>query len=183
MKHGYRNIISLFATLLLIFAAGGCRNDIKWSRTQSISPDGWLPEEVIEFNLDPAAYQPPPENRFAEMTARAVGDTLQRWLGMYHAYVAVRYLNECNVADLALVAEKAGLDEPITTDTLRFRLFNQAGRPLGRGRLGINEARCEIYPFKVANGTTLSLRPAQYTDTVTGITDITLILSPSTLQN
>lgn len=166
------------AILPLLFTTEGCRSDVSWSRSVPVSPKGWNQAEVVEFNLDPAAYEPKPENRFAEMTARAVGDTLERWLGTYRAIISVRYLDNCNVSDLRLIAEKAGLDEPIATDTLRIPLFDSGGRPLGKGSLGISEAGISIYPFKVGNGTTLSLRPVEYADTLTGITDITLSLTP-----
>lgn len=166
----------LLSGSLLILGAGGCRNDIAWCETQKISPDGWLPSDIVEFNLDPAAYEPKPENRFAEITARAVGDTLPRWLGTYRATLAVRFLDYCNVSTLDLVAEKAGLDEPIVADTISIPLYNNDGNAVGNGRFGISEAKYEIRNFTIADGTTFSLRPIDYSDTIVGISDITLLL-------
>ncbi|MDE6271894.1 MAG: gliding motility lipoprotein GldH [Muribaculaceae bacterium] len=169
--------ISIIIGILSLITATGCRDDIKWSESRKISSEGWTPDQVIEFNLDPAAYQPKPENRFAELTARAMGDTLPRCLGNYQAVLAVRYLDKCNVARLDLIIEKAGLDESIVTDTLRIPLYYDDGNPVGKGRLGIFEASVVLPGFRVSNGTILSLRPATDTDTIRGISDITLLLS------
>ena len=166
----------LFSGCLLLLGAGGCRNDIAWCETQDVSPDGWLPSDIVEFNLDPAAYEPKPDNRFAEMTARAVGDTLPRCLGTYRATLAVRFLDYCNVSSLDLVAEKAGLEEPLVVDTISIPLFDNDGIAVGNGRFGISEAKYEIGDFTIADGTTFSLRPINYSDTIVGISDITLLL-------
>lgn len=154
-----------------------CRDDVAWSKTVPLDSDGWLPEYVVEFQLDPAAYAPDPENRFAQMTARAIGDTVPRILGDYDAVLSVRYLKDANAGTLRLVVEQESLDSPTRTDTIAIRMFDADGEPAGSGHLGIFESRAHIPgPFKVSDGTTLSVRPIVYADTVRGITDVTLLL-------
>ncbi len=176
MSLRFRDISIIFG-ILSLFLAMGCRDDIKWCESRKIPAEGWLSGEIIEFNLDPAAYQPNPENRFAEMTARAMGDTLPRCLGTYQAVLAFRYVDKCNVSRLDLILEKAGLDEPISTDTLRIPLFLPDGTPIGKGRFGIFETSIVVPDFKVSNGTLLSLRPATEADTIRGLSDVTLLLT------
>lgn len=171
-------IMMVLSIFLLLIVAWGCNNNVRWSKSYHIPSDGWLPDDFIIFNLDPVAYLPKPDNRFAEMTAKAAGDTAERYLGRYKAVIAIRYLDNCNVTHLSLATEKAGLDEPIVTDTITFPLFNNEGQPLGKGNLRILETSLEFSPFVVGNGTTLSLHPIASADTVKGITDVTLLLNP-----
>lgn len=168
--------ISIYICILSLLMATGCRDDIKWSESRKISSAGWFPEQAIEFNLDPAAYQPKPDNRFAEMTAIAMGDTLPRCLGTYNAILAIRYLDECNISRLDLIYEKEGLEEPIYSDTLRIPLYYPDGSTVGKGRFGIFETNVSLPGFTVGKGTILSLRPATDSDTIRGISDITLLL-------
>lgn len=170
----------LCVALGLISLLGACRRDIVWSESRSIPSNGWTSSMPLDFILDPAAYEPPAANRFAEYTARAIGDTTERIIGSYHASLSLRYLKNCNAEVLDLVAEKSGLNEPITTDTLRFQLFDAEGYPVGKGRLGIYETTISLPGiFKVKEGTKLSVGPIEYSDTITGVTDITLFLTPA----
>lgn len=177
MKSFSRHIFRIVGLILMMSCLTACRHDIKWIQTEEVDQNGWLPTQPVEFDLDPPAYLPKPENRFAEITARAIGDTLPRYMGTYKATLAIRYNNRCNVSRIDIIAEKVGLDEPITTDTIRIPLFDNDGNPEGTGHLGIYEKSIDLYPFKVADGTMLSLRPADYSESVKGITDVTLILS------
>ncbi len=177
MQTSIRHHISFLAACLLVMAiTGSCRNDIVWSSSEKVPSDGWLPDEFVQFDLDPSAYDPKPANRFAELTARAVGDTAERHLGVYHATLAIRYLEDCNVSELRLAVEKAGLDEPLRNDTIRIPLFRNDGKPAGKGRFGIYETSLKLYPFTISNGTTVSFSPVAAKDTVRGITDIILLI-------
>lgn len=176
------NVMTAVCAVILIIAAG-CRNDIIWSQSSEVPSEGWMPSDMVEFNLDPSAYDPKPSNRFAEITARAIGDTAVRNLGIFRASLAIRYLEDCNASEISLIAEKAGLDESISTDTLRIPLFDSSGRPVGKGRFGIYETSVDIFPFKVAEGTVISFRPMEFKDTIRGITDLTLLLHKNPTNN
>ncbi|MDE5842945.1 MAG: gliding motility lipoprotein GldH [Muribaculaceae bacterium] len=171
-------ITALCVALGMIIMLGACRRDILWSESKSIPAAGWTFAQPLDFVLDPAAYEPPLPNKFAEYTARAIGDTTERIIGSYHAALSLRYRHNCNAEAVALIAEKYGLNEPTVCDTLCFRLFNTDGAPTGKGRLGIFETTIQLPGiFRVKEGTILSIRPIEYADTISGITDITLFLS------
>lgn len=165
------------AALGIILLLGACRKDILWSESKRLPADGWTTEHSIDFNLDPAAYEPPPANRFAEFTARSIGDTTARIIGTYHAFLSLRYRSDCNAAKIGLIVEKFGLSEPTSTDTITLTLFDASGSPTGKGRLGIYETGTPIAgEFHVKEGTILSVRPISYCDTIFGLSSLSLFL-------
>lgn len=171
-------LYTLFMALGMLCMLGACRKDIAWSDSRILPADGWTSSQSIEFNLDPAAYEKPVANRFAEYTARAIGDTTDRIIGDYHATLALRYRQNCNAAQIRIITEKTGLNEPTVTDTLCFDLFDTNGAPIGTGRLGIYEISIPLPGiFHIKEGTILTLQPIEYADTIRGLSDITLYLS------
>ncbi|MDE6811447.1 MAG: gliding motility lipoprotein GldH [Muribaculaceae bacterium] len=178
-KISYYSSFIICVALGMAIMLGACRKDILWSESRLLPAEGWTSQHPVDFILDPAAYEPPLANKFAEFTARAIGDTTERIIGNYHATLALRYRYNCNAGAITIIAEKYGLNEPVSTDTLKLRLFNDDGTPAGKGRLGIFESSVTLPGvFAVKEGTVLSIRPLEYADTISGLTDITLFLSP-----
>lgn len=118
----------------MLFTA--CRNDLQWTGTVNIPSGGWTDEMPVVFELDPQAYLAPESNRFAEMTSRAIGDTLPRLYGHYNARLSLRYSDNCNASSLRIATELASLDRDITTDTIAVTLFNPDGSPVSPGKIG-----------------------------------------------
>lgn len=174
MKH---SLIRLMAPLLLLTAiCVGCDKNVAWTDTVSIPEKGWTSDHQIIFELDPKAYEPE-ENKYELMTARAVGDTVPRLRGDFHAYLSLRYKEDCIARSVRLAFEQASLDDEIRTDTLEFRLFDDAGRSLGRGRFGINETSVILpYPLKAGLGTVITVTPVNYPEPITNLLSLTLTL-------
>lgn len=159
----------------LLFA--GCRKSVEWSHTVAVPADGWDNECPVIFSIDPQAYLPKNADRFKEMTDRAMGDTLPRLHGRYRAILSLRYLDDCNAASLRLVVESASLERDIHTDTITVPLFSADGRPLGKGRFGLNEVSVTFpEPYEVTSGSILTVTPVEYSTPVTGLQYVTLIL-------
>lgn len=160
----------------MLFTA--CRNDLQWTGTVNIPSGGWTDEMPVVFELDPQAYLAPESNRFAEMTSRAIGDTLPRLYGHYNARLSLRYSDNCNASSLRIATELASLDRYITTDTIAVTLFNPDGSPVSPGRYGINETSILLPPsFCVTRGTTLTVTPISYSTPIEGLLSVSLILS------
>ncbi|MDE5902315.1 MAG: gliding motility lipoprotein GldH [Muribaculaceae bacterium] len=160
----------------LLFTA--CRDDMKWTGTVQLPSDGWTDGMPVVFDLDPQAYLAPESNRFAEMTSRAIGDTLPRLSGHYNARLSLRYADGCNARDIRIATELASLDRDITTDTISVTLFNSDGTPVSPGRYGINEVAVPLPAgLTVTQGTTLTLTPISYSSPIEGMLSVSLILS------
>lgn len=159
----------------LLFA--GCRRAVEWTHTISVPTDGWDNSSPVIFQLDPQAYLPKNADRFEEMTAHAVGDTLPRLHGLYRAHLSLRYLDDCNASSLRLLAESASLEREVRTDTIIIPLFDADGTPHGSGRFGLNEVSVVLpSPYEVNAGATLTITPADYTTPVSGVQSVTFIL-------
>lgn len=166
-------LLACIATLLL----GGCRNDVAWSDSKPIPSDGWGADQTLEFMVDPTAYLPPPENKYAEMTKEAMGDTVKRYLGTYNARLALRYLPDCNTDTLKLIVSQESLTSYQRTDTISVLLFDSTGRPTGSGHLGILEKELPLpSQVKISEGSFITVTPLPYSEKITGLKDITLIL-------
>lgn len=174
MNSNLRHILfACIATTLL----WGCRNDIAWSDSKTVPADGWNADQSIEFMIDPVAYLPQPENKYAEMTKKAMGDTVKRYLGNYTGRLALRYMPDCNTDTLRLVVAQESLTAYQRTDTISVLLFDTSGRPTGTGHLGIFEKELPL-PTKVRilEGSFITVTPVPYSEKITGLKDITLIL-------
>ncbi|MDE6010923.1 MAG: hypothetical protein K2F87_05730 [Muribaculaceae bacterium] len=167
-------------TLIAVAAVavcGGCDRNIVWTRTVGIPSAGWTAQHPVLFELDPKAYEPE-ENKYVLMTARAVGDTVPRLRGDFHAYLSLRYRDDCNIRALGVEVEKLGLDEALRNDTVIFTLFHDGGGAAGHGRFGLNETTVPLpYTFRVAEGTVITVTPLQYPEPLTGVMSLTLTLS------
>lgn len=162
----------------LLFVMPSCDNRVAWTDTVTLDPEGWSPRHPAVFDIDPQAYDSDwNSDRFAEMTSRAVGDTVARLHGYFDATLSLRYSDDCNAGAISLVAERASLDSEISTDTLTFTLFDRCGNPSGRGRFGINEVSIRLpYRLKVSEGTVFSVYPLDYDSLPAGFLSATLIL-------
>lgn len=158
----------------LIFAS--CRDDVAWTETHAIDEDGWLPDCPAVFELDPVAYEPE-VNRFTEMTNKALGDTIARLRGRYHADLSLRFRDDCNSREVTIVVEHASLDAEISCDTITYRLIGTDGNPLGSGRFGLHEVTQTLpAPLIVGEGTRLSVAPIGYSSPPEGILSATLLV-------
>lgn len=172
-----RKFLPLSICALYLIGSVSCRDDVAWNASIKLDPEGWNFLEPATFIIDRAAYTPDPSNRFEEMTARATGDTIAKIRGNYDALISLRYSTKCNAREIQLAVEQCSLDSPLHTDTLTFSLFSPAGQPLGTGRFGIYEVS-EYLPERlmVSEGSSISVTPIQYSEELTGFTDITLLL-------
>lgn len=176
LKVRLRLYIAIAAAAAIICAA--CNSDIAFSDSKNI-PEDWSINNPVVFELDPAAYEAPQTNRFAKFTAEAMGDTATHLHGDFRASIALRYTQSCNARQIKIIAERSALDRPTRSDTLLLNLFDEAGIPLGSGRLGIYETSVAIpYIFSISSGTNLSLYPINYDTTLFGLSDATLTLKP-----
>lgn len=157
--------------------SGGCDRNVAWTDTVSTPERGWTSDHPVVFELDPKAYEPE-ENKYVLMTARAVGDTVPRLRGDFHAMLSLRYKDDCNARSLRLALEQVALDvDEIRRDTLNFRLFGDDGASTGRGRFGLNETALELpYPFHASDGTVVTITPLPYSEEIDGVLSLTLTL-------
>lgn len=173
-----RNLIFVISHIFVVaIFLSSCDKNVAWTDTVSIPERGWTSDHPVVFNLDPKAYEPE-ENKYVLMTARAVGDTVPRLRGNYHAILSLRYKDDCNARSVRLALEKVSLDTDIRRDTITFTLFHDGGGSAGHGRFGLNETTLNLpYPFTADNGTTLTVTPLTYSAPIIGMLSITLTLS------
>lgn len=171
-------LLNILYTLIAASLLVGCRNDVAWSDSKSLPKDGWTADQTIEFMVDPEAYRPEPEDKYAEMTKKAMGDTAKRYLGTYGGRLTLRYLPSCNIDTLRVVVTGESLTSNQRTDTLTFPLFNNSGNPVGKGHLGIFETEVTIPgQVKITRGSFITVTPLPYAEKIIGLTDLTLLLS------
>ena len=176
--HPHPGICKRAAFLLPALLFFACDKNVAWTDTKTVDRDGWSADSPVSFSMDPLAYEPDKDrDRFAEMPARAVGDTVTRLRGCFDATLSLRYADDCNTSEISLIIEQASLDTEISADTISVTLFSRDGTPAHRGRFGINETSVTLpRPITVSQGTQLNVSPLPYDTLPSGILSATLIL-------
>lgn len=164
------------AFVALISAA--CRRDVAFSQSNPVDSHAWLPSQELSFDLDPGAFVPEPSNRFALLTAKAMGDTVHHLRGTYRAVLAIRYDRRCNLRAIPLkIWQESLTDREFRTDTAYVDLNDSYRTPAAPGHLGIYEVKWELpQELTILNGHSIHVAPPATTDTLRGITDVTLML-------
>ncbi|MDE6298116.1 MAG: gliding motility lipoprotein GldH, partial [Muribaculaceae bacterium] len=145
------------AGIVFSFLSVSCSglSHVDYSEFDNFSPEGIPPGWVAEFNPYPH-------------------DSLLAGSNLYDVVVMVRYNGRCSSREVIIDLEETSLDK-MTPDSLRISmpLFNQGGKSLGKGNLGLYELTDTIRRgFHIPEGYTVAVTTPLSSEQTVGINAI-----------